>query len=216
MPQRVSSQAISTHVGRVIFGGQATSKLIAHKLDSLPADKLKAAMQRRGLGDVSLKKVSDVLSGKDKGGMKRHDLKLMVEALQEVGVAKQVSTASHMVMTAAQEVQKGRGLGSLDAHGQRLSRISTDQDHALSAQAKDAERTSSEPKGILERLRGVVGEMQKANWDTAEGASSQALDTLRANPDAHVSVQDDGGIRGLRQSIREVLGVSKKIPPSHG
>jgi hypothetical protein len=212
MPQRVSQQAISTHVGRVIFGGQATSKLIAHKLDSLPADKLKAAMQRRGLGDVSLKKVSDVLSGKDKVGMKQHDLKRMVEVLQEVGVARQASSASHMVMTAAQEIQKGNGLTSLDAHGQRFSRSISAQSAVPSAEMKDAARTSSEPKGILARLRGVVGEMQKANRDVAEGASSQVLDKLRADADVRISSQDDGGIRGLRQSMRSVLGsVSKKI-----
>lgn len=212
MPQRVSQQAIGTHVGRVIFGGQATSKLIAHKLDSLPADKLKAAMQRRGLGDVSLKKVSDVLSGKDKVGMKQHDLKRMVEALQEVGVAKQASTASHMVMTAAQEIQKGNGLMSLDAHGQRFSQPISAQSATLSAEMKDAARTSSEPKGILARLRGVVGEMQKANRDVAEGASSHALDGLRANAEARVSTQDEGGIRGLRQSMRSALGsVSKRV-----
>lgn len=212
MPQRVSQQAIGTHVGRVIFGGQATSKLIAHKLDSLPADKLKAAMQRRGLGDVSLKKVSDVLSGKDKAGMKQHDLKRMVEALQEVGVARQATSASHMVMTAAQEIQKGNGLMSLDAHGQRFSRPASVQRATMSAEMKDAARTSSEPKGILARLRGVVGEMQKANRDVAEGASSQVLDKLRADADVRLSSQDDGGIRGLRQSMRSVLGsVSKKI-----
>ena len=204
MPQRVSQQAISTHVGRVIFGGQATS--------SLPADKLKAAMQRRGLGDVSLKKVSDVLSGKDKVGMKQHDLKRMVEVLQEVGVARQASSASHMVMTAAQEIQKGNGLTSLDAHGQRFSRSISAQSAVPSAEMKDAARTSSEPKGILARLRGVVGEMQKANRDVAEGASSQVLDKLRADADVRISSQDDGGIRGLRQSMRSVLGsVSKKI-----
>lgn len=212
MPQRVSQQAISTHVGRVIFGGQATSKLIAHKLDSLPADKLKAAMQRRGLGDISLKKVSDVLSGKDKVGMKQHDLKRMVEVLQEVGVARQATSASHMVMTAAQEIQKGNGLMSLDAHGQRFSRSVSAQSAVPSAEMKDAARTSSEPKGILARLRGVVGEMQKANRDVAEGASSQVLDKLRADADVRISSQDDGGIRGLRQSMRSVLGsVSNKI-----
>lgn len=208
MPQRVSSQAIGTHIGRVIFGGQSTAKLIAHKLDSLPADKLKSAMQRRGLGDVSLKKVSDVLSGKDKVGMKQHDLKRMVEVLQDVGVAKQASTASHMVMTAAQEVQKGRGLGSLDPHGHRFLCVSKDVLGGPSS-ARMVEPVSSQdpqPPGIMQRMRGVVGEMQKANREVGEAADSRALDALRADPDKHVSLQDDGGIRGLRQSMRSVLG----------
>lgn len=213
MPPRVSSQALSAHVGRVIFRGQATSKLIAHKLDQLPAEKLKAAMQRRGVGDVSVKKIADVLSGKDRSGMKQHELRRVVEALQDVGVAKQAYGASHMVATASQEIQKGRGLGSLDPHGQKITSNNRDL-RGISSPGSSPEPTQEEARrpGIMERMRGVVGEMQKVNRDTID--TSQALSSLQSNPEAHLSGQDQGGIGGLRRSMRQVLGLQeKKLPP---
>lgn len=217
MPPRVSSQALSTHVGRVIFRGQATSKLIAHKLDTLPADKLKAAMQKRGLGDVSVKKIADVLSGKDRGGMKQHQLKQVVEALQEVGVAKRAYDASHMVATASQEIQKGRGLASLDPHGRMMASANREvRGYSPPVTSTESASTEEHRPGIMERMRGVVGEMQQANREITD--TSQALNALQSNPESHLSAQDQGGINGLRRSIRQALGFQpsspgKVIPP---
>ncbi len=186
MPQRVSSQAIGTHVGRVIFGPQATSSLIARKLDALPTGKIKAVMDRRGLRDISLKKMSDVLSGKDKAGMRHADIKRMVEVLQEVGIAKQGMAASRIVMTAAAEIQKGHGLGSMDRGGRFLKEPQTNKEESSSRQS------------ILDRMRGVVGQMQRANREEAE-------ESLNPEQKGVSTPSSDGGIRGLRESMREVL-----------
>ncbi len=205
MPARASRQDLGTHVGRVIFKSQATSKAIAKKLSALPADKLQAAMERHGVGDVSVKKLSEVLSGKDRVGMKQHELRKAVEALQDVGVAKQVRTASQMVQTAAEEIQKGRGLGSLEP-GKRLLRNVNDlgAQRALEEQMMRSEGRG-EPVGILDKMRGVVGSMQRANKDGV--GMTKAMEKLAANPEASVSAQDQGGIRGLRHSIRQALGI---------
>ena len=208
MPARVSRQELGTHVGRVIFKAQSTSKAIAKKLSALPADKLKSAMERRGLGDVSVKKLSDVLSGKDRVGMKQGDLRRAVEALQDVGVAKEVRTASQMVQTAAQEIQKGNGLRSLEP-GKRLLKNVND----LGAQRQLEEQMMrsegrGEPVGIMEKVRGVVGAMQRANKDGV--GMTKAMEKLAANPEVHVAGDDQGGIRGLRHSIRQALGIQQE------
>jgi len=207
MPMRASRQDLGTHVGRVIFRSQATSKAIEKKLSALPADKLKAAMERRGLGDVSVKKLSEVLSGKDKVGMKQHDLRRAVEALQEVGVAKEARTASQMVQTAAQEIQKGNGLRSIDP-GKRLLKNMNDvgAQRQLEEQMMRSEGRG-EPVGIMEKVRGVIGSMQRANKDGA--GMTKAMEKLTANPEVHVSGDDQGGIRGLRHSIRQALGIQQ-------
>ena len=57
MPPRASRQQLATHVGRVIFQSRATVKAITKKLESLPGEKLKSALEKRGLKDVSVKKL---------------------------------------------------------------------------------------------------------------------------------------------------------------
>lgn len=211
MPPRVSRQALGTHVGRVIFQSRATTKLIAKKLESLPGEKLKSALERRGLGDVSVKKLSEVLSGQDRTGMKQHELKQAVEALQEVGVAKKARTASKMVQTAADEIQKGRGLNSLEQHGRNLKKNLNDLGAQRALEEEMMRRAGrGEPVGVLEKMRGVVGSMQRANRD-GEGMT-KAMEKLASDPEQHMAEQDQGGIRGLRHSIRRVLGIQSAAP----
>ncbi len=208
MSQRVSRQAISTHIGRVIFGQQATAKLIAHKLGSLPTGTFDAAMKRRGLGSVPLSKVVNVLSGKDKLGMAEGALKRMVEALQEVGVAKHGSTAHHLVAVAVQEVQKGHGRGSLDPHARQPFLGVTEPEPIQSTTSLES------ATGVLGRQRGgATSAMQQANYQTNQGASS-ALEAFKSHADTKLSSKDDGSIRSLRQSMQSALGLLvKKLPP---
>lgn len=210
MPARASRQQLATHVGRVVFQSRATTKAIARKLESLPGDKLKSALERRGLKEVSVKKLSEVLSGKDRASLSRQDLKQAVEALQEVGVAKKELTARQMVQTANEEIQKGRGLKSLEP-GLRFQKNINDL-NAQRALEEDMLRREGrgESKGILDTLRGVSGAMQQANRDGQ--ASTRAMERLTSNPEQHVSEQDRGGIRGLRHSIRRVLGMQTSSP----
>ncbi len=195
----------------MIFKGQATSaKRIAQTLQALPADKLKVAMEKRGLKDVSIKKLSEVLAGKDKVGMKHGELKNVVEALQEVGVARQARTASQMVMTASQEARTVRGVSGSSRDREVLFNNTNEISGARALEEGDNHSTSSaaeESRGILARMRGVVGQMQRANRD--EGAPSAEFASLQKNPEEHLASQDQGGIRGLRFSMRRALGIQE-------
>jgi hypothetical protein len=60
----------------------------------------------------------------------------------------------------------------------------------------------------MEKVRGVVGVMQRANKDGV--GMTKAMEKLAANPEAHVAGDDQGGIRGLRHSIRQALGIQQE------
>jgi hypothetical protein len=176
----------------MIFHGQS-AKRIEHALGSVDKQKMHDALSRRGLGGKDHKEIAKVLAGDHRSGWRHSDLKNLVEALQDVKLAKSAKSAGEMVLMASRDAQleanPGLTSGAIKA---RLKRIA--QEQRAEAEAPVNERELS----VLDRMRGAMGRANKV--DRANQSQSTAADEP-ANK----------GVRQMRDEIRQEMKLQPKI-----
>lgn len=192
MPQRASNQDIGTNVGKMIFHGQS-AKHIEHALGSVDKGKMKDALSRRGLGGKDHKEIAKVLSGENRAGWRHSELKNLVEALQDVKIAKHEKTASQMVLMASREAQLKANPGlTAGAIKNRLKRIAQEQRAEAEAAPVDEHDMS-----VLDRMRGAAGRANKASSEQrAENSSEEPANT---------------SVRKMREEIRQEMKLQPKF-----
>ncbi len=182
MPLRASNRDIGTSVGKMIFHGK-TAKGIMRSLKGADQSKLSKSLERRGLGHLSHEKIADVLSGKDRAGLRHGELKGIVESLQSSGLASAKRTASEMVTQASREAQLKANPGlTPEAIKRRLKGIAVEQrvEANLEEQMKQAPAGES-VSGILDRMRGAQG---RANSKQSTTNNQQLTgDNKQASPE---------------------------------
>ncbi|MCE9586323.1 hypothetical protein K8R04_03320 [Candidatus Uhrbacteria bacterium] len=192
MPQRASNQDIGTNVGKMIFHGQS-AKRIEHTLGTVDKGKMKDALSRRGLGGKDHKEIAKVLSGEHRSGWRHSELKNLVEALQEVKIAKHAKSAGEMVLMASREAQlkanPGLTAGAIKA---RLKRIAQEQRSEAEAVPSEREMT------VLDRMRGAAGRANKVD-------RASQMETPSADEPANKSV------RKMRDEIRQEMNLQPRI-----
>lgn len=143
-------------------------------------------MKTHGLGDVSVEKMADVLSGKDRAGWSNQDIRRTVTVLQEAGLASRARSAGQMVLTAAKQAAENR-----DA---RLA-LPSPLDGALSDQSQG----EGGPLGIKDRMRSANAQVNRADGGL---------------PTVDISAVPGSTVRGLRAFLRQKLGISSSIARS--
>jgi hypothetical protein len=192
MPQRASNQLVSTNVGKMIFHGQS-AKRIEHALGSVDKQKMQDALSRRGLGGKAHKEIAKVLAGDHRSGWRHSDLKNLVEALQDVKLAKSAKSAGEMVLMASRDAQlqanPGLTAGAVKA---RLKRIAQEQRAEAEAPVDEHEMS------VLDRMRGAAGRANKID---------------RANQAQPVSSDEPANksVRQMRDEIRQEMKLQPKI-----
>ena len=197
MPMRASGKAIGASLGRMIFAGQS-SKRIEHNLNKVGAQKINAALSKRGVSGVEIKDIAKAMTGETRGraGWTQGKLKDVVEALQDVGVAHAEKSASHMVLQAAKNIEPQaveEPHMSANAFKARMKEFSRER----RAEA-EAEERGEEHMGVLDRMRGDMG---RAN---AVGAGLPI-------PEEGSEASDDQTVRGARDELRKQLQLQPKI-----
>lgn len=192
MPQRASNQLVSTNVGKMIFHGQS-AKRIERALGSVDKQKMQDALSRRGLGGKEHKEIAKVLSGEHRSGWRHSDLKNLVEALQDVKLAKSAKSAGEMVLMASRDAQlqanPGLTAGAVKA---RLKRIAQEQRAEADAPVDEHELT------VLDRMRGAMG---RANKVDRASQTQQAVVDEPANK----------SVRQMREEIRQEMKLQPRI-----
>lgn len=165
---------------------------IMRRLKSVGPSKLREALAKRGLQNVSTKELTDVLTGKHQSGWSQAKLRNTVEAFQDLKVARAARSASAMVLTASREAQEA---AAKTAMGNEL--LKSKMRHLVARERGASEtgpETGEEPVGILDRMRGTQG---RAN--VSERSVSKVPETTASS----------GTIRELRERWREELGIKK-------
>ena len=186
-----SRKDVGAAVGRMIFHGQS-SKGMARQLRAVEPEKLKTAMQRHGLGDVSVEKMTEVLAGKDRAGWSQAKVKKAVQALQDVHVASGHQGASKMVLTASRQVQETSPKMSPEERKLFMQKLARER---RSDANKEVEGGST--MGVLDQMRGAMGRANK------EGASGAVVKDGSASP--------AGDIRELRNEMRQQMHLAPKM-----
>ena len=197
MPMRSSGKAIGASVGRMIFAGQS-SKRIEHHLSQVGQDKIHAALSKRGVTDVKIEDIAKAMTGETRGraGWTQGKLKNVVEALQDVGVAKSAKSASHMVLQASKNIEKSvvevphMSEAQLKARYKQVSRERREE--------ANAEEDGEQHLGVLDRARGAQG---RANATGVEKAISEA----------ELEQGDAKTVRQTREELRKDLQLQPKI-----
>ena len=165
---------------------------IMRRLKSVGPSKLREALAKRGLQNVSTKELTDVLTGKHQSGWSQAKLRNTVEAFQDLKVARAARSASAMVLTASREAQEA---AAKTAMGNEL--LKSKMRHLVARERGASEtgpETGEEPVGILDRMRGTQG---RAN--VSERSVSKVPETTASS----------GTIRELRERWRDELGIKK-------
>jgi len=191
MPQRASNVDIGSGVGKMIFHGQS-AKRIEHSLGKIDKEKMKSALSRRGLGGKDHKEIAKVLTGEHRSGWRHSDLKNLVEALQEVKVAKHAKSAGEMVLMASRDAQLKVNPGlTAGAVKNRLKRIAQEQ-------RAEAEAPVDEHKmSVLDNMRGAAGRANKVGARLTDPTSQQE--------------PANASVRKMRDEIRQEMNLQPKI-----
>lgn len=199
MPQRASNQRVSANVGKIIFHGQ-TSKRIEHTLGTVDQKKMQDALSRRGLGGKDHKEIAKVLSGEHRSGWRHSDLKNLVEALQEVKIAKHALTAREMVLQASKDAQLEANPGlTAGAIKNRLKRIARERREEADA----TEAATPEATSVLDRMRGAMGRANKVDRAAAvERETKNGSDKNETGSEI---------LRRMRGEVRQDLKLQPKI-----
>lgn len=194
MPQRASRSAVGASVGKMVFHGQS-AKRIERQLKSVNQDKLKAALGRRGMATTANKDIAKVLAGESRAGWNQARLRDVVEALQEVGLAKGEKSASEMVLKASRNAQMdanpGLSEGAVKARLKGLARERREE-----ANAEEA-GTGQESMSVLDRMRGAMGRANKVQG--AQPAAESPDETANAT------------VRKLRETARQDMKLQPKL-----
>ncbi len=195
MPQRASNVDIGSGIGKMIFHGQS-AKRIERSLGKIDKEKMKSALSRRGLGAKDHKEIAKVLTGEHRAGWRHSDLKNLVEALQDVKLARTAKTAREMVLTASRDAQLKANPGlTAGAIKNRLKRIAVEQ--RAEAEGGETTEAGSENMSVLDRMRGAAGRANKME----RVASSATREDEPANK----------SVRKMREEIRQEMNLQPKI-----
>lgn len=198
MPQRASRRDIGAAVGRMVFQGR-DEHAIMRRLKAVGSSKLRDALAKRGLYDVTTKELTDVLTGKHQSGWSQAKLRNTVEAFQDLKVARAARSASAMVLTASREAQETAAQTSA---GNELLKAKMRHMVVKERQKAEEEAVDEPSLGVLDRMRGAMGRANRA--DAAPASNGQG-----ANGGSGA-----GSIREVRERWREELGLKKdRIQP---
>lgn len=157
---RAANKHVGSAVGRMFFHGNATQKGIAKKFRSVGTEKVERALEKHGMGDVSLEKIADVLSGTDRAGFSAGKMKHVVLALQDVGLASKKEGASRIVLTASRAAEAGSDyVLTPEQVKARMKQLS--QERRKEANEEEDGEKEEETTSILDRMRGAVGVANK-------------------------------------------------------
>lgn len=187
---QASRRDLGASVGRMIFHGRGVERT----LREVGNDKLKSALQKHGLGDVSVEKMADVLSGKDRAGWSQAKVKRAVQALQDVHVASAHQGAGQMVLTASREAQTKEPKMSAEERKLYMQKLARERRAEANA---EAEGTTTGSVGVLDGMRGAMGRANKQQGPAAA--------TAKGVP------EDVGGARALREEMRQQLHLAPKM-----
>ncbi len=202
MPLRAPNIHMNAAVGRMIFGGGATKKTIAKSLNAVPAEKWQKALQKQGLHGMTVDKLSHALSGNDRAGISQHEMKRVVAALQETGVASEAQGAGHMVLTAARQAQElhaaptPRSPVEVKRQMKKLA-----QERRKEANDEDAQKVGEENVSVLDRMRGAQGMANKRT------PAQTAEETPSSKPESRSN-------QGPKLAPKIVIPNPKTEPPS--
>jgi len=193
---RASGKAIGASVGRMIFAGQSSKRIEKH-LEKVGHEKLSQALSKRGVSDVKAEDIAKAMSGELRGraGWTQGKLKNVVEALQEVGVARAEKSASHMILQATKNIEVDKG----------QAQLSKDQ---LEKMYKDTSR-----EGAIKTRGGGTEEAQMSVLDRARGAMGRA--NSASNQGSRLKTDDEGekllGVREAREQMRQDMHLQPKM-----
>lgn len=156
---RAPRKIVGENVGRMIFHS-TTKKGIEGRLGKIDQGNFKKALERRGLSGISNEDIAEVMSGKHKSGWSQGKMRRVVEALQDVDVARKARSASQMVLQAAR-----------DAQGERKDRMQGLARERRKEANAEAEAGESGPMSVLDRMRGAMGRANKKTIRTAPAAA---------------------------------------------
>lgn len=177
----------------MVFHGQS-AKRIEHRLKSVDQDKLKEALGRRGMASAANKDIAKVLAGESRAGWNQARLRDVVEALQEVGLAKGEKSASEMVLKASRNAQADANPGlSAGAVKARLKGLARERRAEAEAEAMPGESSMS----VLDRMRGAMGRANKVQGN--QPAEAAAEDSANAT------------VRKLRETMRQDMKLQPKL-----
>ncbi len=185
MPQRASGKQIGVSVGKMLFAGQDT-KRIQHHLEKKGGEKLQKALVRRGVTDLNTKDIAKALTGESRGAWSQSRYKQVVAALQDAGLAQTAKSASSMVLKAARNAQE-------ELEGPHLTPEQLKARFKVLARERRAEAEAEEvghKTGVLDRMRGAQG---------------------RANKISENPLPEETTVRGVRDQLRQDLGLRPKI-----
>jgi hypothetical protein len=148
------------------------------------------------LGGKDHKEIAKVLSGEHRSGWRHSDLKNLVEALQDVDIAKHAKSAGEMVLKASRDAQleanPGLTAGAIKA---RLKRIAREQREEV--EGGETREAGSESMSVLDRMRGAAGRANKVERTSqAEVASEESANK---------------SVRRMREELRQDLKLQPKF-----
>lgn len=168
---RASKKSVGSKVGKMIFSTRS-AKRIERRLNQVSQKDLKQALKNKGLGEIKNEDIAKAMSGKQRAGWSPYKMRRVVEALQDVGVARKARTASQMVTQASRDAQS-----DMKDRMQKLAR-----DRRKEANA-EPETTSESALGILDRMRGAMGRANKAGTGvSSSGVKASNGNKPKANP----------------------------------
>lgn len=172
MPMRASKRAIGSNVGRMIFRTDSTQR-IERRLNKANQSELRRALDRKGLGALKNDDIAKVLAGEHRSGLSPYKMRQVVEALQEVGVARKARTASQMVTQASRDAQS--------EHKEDMKKLA--RERRAEANAEEDASAGERGMGVLDRMRGAMGRANKVG--TAGVATEQNESAGRAGKKAY-------------------------------
>ncbi len=193
---RASGKEIGSSVGRMIFRGH-DAKRIERRLEKVGDEKLKAALIKRGAGDVDTREIAKAMSGDGKG-WSQLKYKKVVAALQDVDVAQKAKSASAMVLKASREAQQALEGPRFTPEELKARMKMLARERRADADAEEA----TEGSGILDRMRGAIGRANKVEQTTT---TARLAEESKGEPEAERTV------RGLREELRKDLGLQPRM-----
>lgn len=193
---RESGKAIGASVGRMIFAGRSTER-IQQRLDKVGGEKLAQALSKRGLGGLKNEDIAKALTGESRGraGWSQGKMKNVVAALQDAGLAHTEKSASHMLLQASKNLQPQQ---------KEIPGYTPEQEARFKAIARErrkeatAEETEESGSGILDRMRGAVGRVNKQAVPSETVGNAAGSIKLKPRIAAAKPKKEDTGLTGFQ------------------
>ena len=169
---RASKKAVGSKVGKMIFR-TGSEKRIERRLNEVSQKDLKQALKHKGLSGVKNEDIAEVMAGKHSAGWSPHKMRRVVEALQDVGVARKARSASQMVTQASRDAQSDRK--------ESMQKLARERRKEANAEAGEAAKGAG-ATGVLDRMRGAMGRANKAGMTPPSPEGGKASGAPRQNP----------------------------------